>query len=1320
MTTEKKLAKALKGLSLKSVAPANVVNNQFVPVESPAPTKQPALKTTAVSRSSAKPATKPVTTPAPVTATPGGKAFIATTQALGKKGVAIQLAQMDDGSTRSTFEIQKDGFTLDLLFKDFSSVNNKYFVFDDVKVILKREKKTSSLIFSGVLRMNSAVLKPLQDFVQQDEGLLVGGSVDVTDQDLSQKLKPAKVILTSAVSFHLAVSEDVVFSDLKLNVAITPDKSAAKNAKKWNITPSFEGNVTLGNLAHSSVELGCRINYTNKTLKVSAQTEKADGLFGIASLSLNNLKAEFTVGQEKSIQLQASLDAAKKSYEFGGAITQQYSGLYTSVSKFSLTELEALFRQITSLKLALPEFNVTFSNVYLGMATADCKIEKQALKEGVTVGAKLTVHGRQCQALAHISSSGVSFTGSLGELKIGPVTIKKARLEMQFFTKASGRASEFAIAGQAVIEGVQVDCKLAYEKSTEGWTAILYAALQANSFGMASIIPAAKNTFVDSLKFSKVAFVYASKDSSTKDPDFAFEVRKGLQLVGILEEIPALSDLTGNKQVGLELSAYYGKTTDIGIRMPDTRLNLGNSVTCNPFQIRIVILPKPSLDLIFSLDATVPKQSDPLHFDAKLSVGIEGASGSGTMKNYWINPFGVNGLKIGPALALELGILYPQFLSTGTPSSFGFAGGLALGDVTANMAVKISEDPTEEILYGELEELSPANLVSFAKQVSNLKLPANAVPNFFELQELKIYCAPAGGSIGTITFEPGFSFACDLVLFGKRASAYTRISDDGVVAKGHLDKLEIGPLKVSGEQGKNAELDLELTMAKQSILIDGEIEFLGSSSGIYVNISNQGIDFHFDQSFVGLLTYQIDGLSKGTIAKPASLDFLLSGEFDNQLTAYLKNDLAQKIHAAIHVVETDINKAKKDVEKAEQVYKAEFDKAKKSLDKAQVDASRYLKQCQQAVTLEKKKFTQSLDKAKVDVANAKKIYDKAFNDAEKVISKAQGDYDNGMRSAQNAVSKAQRDYDTAMKKAQSDVSKAQAAYSNAMGGAAKKVRAARNKVGSLKRDRDRAVKELKHLSWKKAYKAPYLSAKIAGLETAMRTAQGVLYAAEGVIRALQKGVEYTAFEGAKATLEALRYGGKYGALEAAKKTLEATRVGGRYGVLEAAKKTVSAVKHGSDYTAWQAATQSLNAVQTTGRFALDGAEHAVATVGQSSTYIALEAAEHSLEIVKQGTSAVAFGTAKATLEGAKQGSKAMLSVAEFVATHAGDLIDVKHVKLSAQLKAIERGELFKADVDVAVLSKPYHWKVDFDVREPLKFVEKLLANALTEARKIVA
>lgn len=1317
MPSTKKAPKTIAGVTLEQVKPAMVVNNKFVAIEAPGMPVPPKLKAIGVTT---PPAKYPPVIPPPIAMTPGGNAFVATAKAFGKKSTQINIAALNDGTIRSVFHVQEENFQFEMLFQNFKCTNSELFIFDDVKIIPKKDKAGSRIIFSGILRMKNELLKPFQKFIGGDQGLLLGGEIEIGDQDISEKLKPTGITLTSAAKFHVALSEEIIFSDLELKVKIVKSSNQKAGATNWECKPTLIGSLDLAHLSNEVLNLQCAVSYENKTLHVDAGVDEASGLFGISHLTLNDLKANFDIGRQKRIELKTNFSPSDTTYELSGVLTSKYAGAFSSISKFSMQDLADIYHKATGLPLGRPDFDVTFKDVTLGMATADCKVNGQALAEGITLTGTVNVHGRRCTAQAHISAGGVSFTGRLDDFVVGPVSIKKARLEIQFYSAASGKPSEFAVVGQARIKGVQVECKLVYEKIKDRWNPMLYAALEASSFGLGNVIIPAKGSFLDSLKFSKVAFIYAQSEGDTQDPDFEFSVKKGLQLIGVLEEIPALTDLTGNKQIGMVLSAHLGSTTDIGISLPDTRLSLGSSVTCNPFEIEIILQPKPEFNLIFSMDVTAPKQKLPLHFNVKLEISFIDASGSGTMKNYWVTPFGIKGLKIGPQLALEVGIIYEQFLVTGVPSKIGFAGGLALGEVIANMAVQISEIPTEEILWGRLEKLTPSNLVKFAEDVSSLKLPDNTVPDFFELNDLEIYCAPTGGSIGTVTFDPGISFACDLVLFGKKASSYVRISDQGAIAKGNLDRLEVGPLKVTGKKGKHAELDLELTSAKQSISIDGEIEILGSREGLFVDISNQGIFFQFEQSFLGLLTFQVNGKSKGSLSKPASLDFILHAEFDNEITEFLKNEVAQKIHTAIHAAEAGIEKAQKEVDNAEKEYKKEFDKAKKELDKAEDAAKILLRQIEHQVNIEKGKYDQALRKAKSEVEKAERVYDRAFDDARKKLSTAQSDYDTAMRKARDQVSKAQRDYDAAMNQAQNAVNDAKNKFSNAMRSAESQVRAARNSLNSLKQKRDSAVRKLKRIKWYEFHKAIYLPAEIAGLETAMIAAQGALYAAEGVLKAVQAGVEYSAFEGAKAALEAVRYGVEYGVLETAKTTLDATRIGGEYAALEAAKRTISAVKIGIEYTAWQGAIQTLNVVQTTGRAALDAAILSLETIEETSVYIALESAKLALELVKQGTAAAAFESAKAALEGAKQGSKAMLSLAEYVAKHAGDLFDVKHIKLSSRLKAIERGELFKAEVDIAVLSKPYHWKIDLDVSEPSKFIEALLKNTLREAKEIVA
>ena len=133
----------------------------------------------------------------------------------------------------------------------------------------------------------------------------------------------------------------------------------------------------------------------------------------------------------------------------------------------------------------------------------------------------------------------------MGELKVGALDIEEAELNLDIYKRSSGKSSSFSISGKVTIQEVRLDCHVSYEKIEKKWNLVVYAGIEAKAFGLGTIFPEFKNTFADSLKFSKLAFIYSSEDAKTQDENFKFEVKQGLQLMGVLEEIPALSALTG-------------------------------------------------------------------------------------------------------------------------------------------------------------------------------------------------------------------------------------------------------------------------------------------------------------------------------------------------------------------------------------------------------------------------------------------------------------------------------------------------------------------------------------------------------------------------------------------------------------------------------------------------------------------------------------------------------------------------------------------------------------------------------------------------------
>ncbi|WP_186755911.1 cell envelope integrity protein TolA [Echinicola salinicaeni] len=1173
-----------------------------------------------------------------------------------------------------------NNFKLSDLFADFNCPDLDDFIFDDVKLSISDNK----VAFSGKLRMDG-ILSVFKEYLGTEDSILLSAQIVTTSLNLKEPIKAQKAIFTCTVPFFKEVCQGVSLTKAFFELDLS------KSGDTWQIRPQLSGDFDVDSLTDKSTgSLALDVQLSNKTLILNANAQQLKGVFGIENLSLEKVNVHGVLGDKIGFDLKAALIVGNTTFDFAGIISASAVGLVANASKFSLDVLTDLFNEISPAGLGAPDFDISFDNSQLSLANAVCTIDGKSIPLGLALTSQVKVHDYDFQTTANISTNGVVFDGELGDLNFGPVDLKKTDLDFQLYKKSLQKPAKFEIKGEASIEGLNLDCGVYFEKDIT-FTTVLYAIIDAKSFTFSQIFPSAQGTFINKLSFSKLGFIFASASCKTKNEGFDFDVQEGLQLMGILEEIPGLSDLTGEKHIGLELSAHFGSVTDISIDMPDTRLDLGHSVTCDPMKLQINLLPQPALMAIFGMDISIPNQDTPLHFDMSISLDELEAKGAVTMKNYWKDPFGIHGIKIGPALALQLGIIYEQFVSTGIPSEFGIAGGLVIADTTVDMAVSISENPSEEILSGELDNLTPTQLLNFAAQLANIKV--QHIPDFFDIKTLKLYCAPAGGTIGTITYQPGFSFSGDIVIAGEEISIYTRISDTGIEGAGHIDKLDFGPLKISGEKGKDASFSLEISPEKQAATIDGCFSFLGLEEGLFASISDQGISFKFEQDFTSALKFEVMGNSSGKLTEPKTLDFALSGAMDNQITDYLKTTVESKINQALNQTESSIDAAEKKVDTARKAYEAVYNKAEDKLTKAQEAANAELKKLTAALNKAKSDGASSIKAAQQKVNAAKASYDKAMTDAQNAVNAAEKKYDDGIDSAKKSLDAAQRTYNNGIAQAQKSVNAAEKKYNDSIGSAKRAVESAKKKV-----------KSLDHWYSKPAYYA----AKLA------------LEAAEKVLDGIQYGADYTAFEAAKQALNVAKTGANYTAFQAAKQALNAAKTGVNYTAFESAKATLSAVKNGADYTAWQGALKSLSAAKTASNLAISTASKALNSIGSTEAYIALEAAKTALKVVEAGSEAVAFNEAKAALEAAKLGSEGVLKLSAYIAQHSGDLIDIKSFTFSGSLKEIEKGDFFKADLKLNLLGKPYNFDLDFNVKNVSGFIDQLFTKAFDELKTIVS
>lgn len=1290
------------GIDLSKITPCTVINGELKPI---------------ADNDAARPGD--AGNPIRPSLIPDGYAFTAVANVLERDNLSASGAVLYDGSRTVTLEYPSAGFTMDKLIKDFNTELSELFVFDDVRFSIVQKpgdaEDGKTVTMSCNLRMDSGPLLVFGTFMKQEKTMFLSGTINLGKQDLSGKIELSSLVLESPASFYIPVKSKIALNSITFKLQFEKTENAVPGSPKWTSRAFLTGSLDLtGLIGKRKTSLKCTVDKKDDTLQIAAEGA-VENVFGITGFDLNSAKINFIIGREDDIELKAELVRGNRTLAFTGKITPGFSGMHASYPDFRPEDLNDLFNAVSRNSLALPEFGMSFSNAAIGLANGDGAVNDIMLKKGITVKCTVGVHGYTCPVTGIVSPDEITLMGSLGAIGIGPINLSDAKLEIRMFKSSDRKPAEFLISGRAEIARVQVDCKVFYEKLHDSYNTVVYSSPVDKTFRLSTVLPAAKNTPVDTIEFSKTVFIYSLEGTTARDPEFSFPVKKGLQLIGILEEIPLLTKLTGRKYKNLILSAHFGDPIDVGIEVPETALKLGRSVRCEPFRIVIDMANQPAFGLAFGMDVTVPRQETPLHFDLMLKLELLKAVGSGTMKNYWAEPFGLRGLKIGPELALQMGILY----GSPVPSEFGFAGGLVLGDVTARMAFKISEDISREILYGKLDRLTPGNLVKFIGTLTDLKLPQDAVPSFFEIRNLEIYCAPSGGSIGSVHYPPGISLAGELVLFGKGISINSRFNDEGFFAKGKVDGIALGPLKVEGHRSKNAEVDLELTAARQSASIDGAFRFLDNETGVLAEVSNRGITFDFEQKFSGLLKFDIHGQSTGEMTDPAALDFKLTAELNNSINDYLDKTVSHKFRKALGNIDPDIDKAKRKLAEAERAYKALFEPAKMELDRARAEAESLLRQYNETVEEEKGKYKVIFDGAKKKLDEAKSVFDGVVEAAIKKVNQAEDAYRALVKDAEAAVARTKEIFDKAVKRAENALAEAQDRYDDAVNDLKDRLDGQNGLVDSFDERIDGLKKKIRKLKWHEKHKAVGYYAEIAVLETSKALAREVLDGIKSALRHLSDIVEFTVLENAKRALAGVQTGSENINWKTAMGTLAAVRQGPALIALETAKQALAAAKTGAEYGLWQQALHEMSVAETLGRAALTAAEEAVKNIGQTAAFAAWESADKEVQEIEQGAKAAAFASAKAILEGILQGAALLNKIAELLRSGQRDLFAVNKIELEAAFTQIVGGGSFRTEVDALILGKSLGLSLDYDVRDTSGFIDNLFKKVLEEAKKIV-
>ncbi|KAG9085708.1 hypothetical protein FRC06_003487, partial [Ceratobasidium sp. 370] len=588
-----------------------------------------------------------------------------------------------------------------------------------------------------------------------------------------------------------------------------------------------------------------------------------------------------------------------------------------------------IFRHYTGGELSLPNH----VDVTIGSATIEISSDNGL---SIVVDKLEFDNYTSANAIVSLSSKGVLVQSSVDNITLPGelgVNLVSAYMRVSFEKVGSDRSTDVALGGKIELDGINLPTISAgvhlYKEGsakTLEWTAYGTFTDLGNTTTLGQLFPDLHETFLENFALQDLMFIAASKD----DPSLSqlnpqkYPIKKGIQFSALFGQIDPLNKLLRRSSFpGLLLSASWvsGDSFTLDVVLPtNTLIHLGHGITTDPITLSINT-KQLLLQIATGVKVPVAKSDVPLDFEAALTVKGEAVKLEGQMNGLWENPFGISkSVSIGPFLELGLAIDLAVFPETGLPTSFSFAGGLAVGRTEGQVAVQISENPSQELLEGAIKNFGIQDLVTFVRQITELDIPMP--PDFIDFQDVKLYIS-SGVTLGTMSYPAGFSFGAVLLLFGARTNVSAAVTGGVLKLSGSIDNLAIGPLHMTGQNSKQATLDLQVGLTTQELKVDGAIEFLGAYVGMTLNLEimpKPTFSFNFTLRFTAFLTFVVNAQMIGDavdLKDLSGLNFSLHALFEQHLVEHIRDQVVASLEALEHRTDTAIEQAEMKVQQEE-------------------------------------------------------------------------------------------------------------------------------------------------------------------------------------------------------------------------------------------------------------------------------------------------------------------------------------------------------------------------------------------------------------------
>ncbi|KAF3908877.1 hypothetical protein AA313_de0203343 [Arthrobotrys entomopaga] len=1142
----------------------------------------------------------------------------------------------------------------------------------------------SDVIFTGVLQPISDVLH--EYFGQQHPSLHLSTYLGAI-RDWNSFPSINQLTLTGSIERMSAKLFDVLeFTRVGVELLIDANHDLSTGSSKWYFGYGFFGDVNVS-VPGSVVPLQCHFHLqklpSTYLLSITLKDEEWKEVFGIKGLNLSCVRFQAMIntgGNKTSFRLgvEAEMQWHKTAIAIGGSYGSDGYSLNAFVGDLSLQDIGELFQQMMGVELDIFDHDVVLKSMSLNISN-----------HGFSLAGTVTINGHSsASGKLAFNRDGISISGGVKDMSFEGIDIHKAELDVFIGTKSkksSTRETKVAITGDVSFAGIDLQVGVYTRKPGNGkpleWA--IYGEAKGD-LSTSRLCPDLKGTFLD-ISLTGLALMAANHESNGGSYNtHGYPTVKGIQFCAIINSIPELEGLVRGSVKGTILRAGYSKGVfSLGLILPAKRtLTFSDDVYTGPISLAIQTGKDIKISLEAELNIKLSDQPDPLKFALGLRAGALDASAYGQLLTDWVNPCGVGKNVVIRGCALEFGIVYSTFVTTGMPGKIGLAGQLNIGEKEAKAAMMLSQNPSEQLLAASVKDMGVVDLVKFDSQILETDLPEP--DNFLHFNEFDLYLS-TGTTVGVTYYPPGASLKGDMHILGKRAK-FNCSFVSAVKIMATIEPFSIGPLQITGATGSDPIVDVELSSSVQRVFIDGAVSIWGASAAIHLYadfLPSPKFDFAFQLKLSDLFLLQFRAKMTGQIdfkdlKSLENADFEVHARMEQHVIQYITEQVEQQVNSAQEALDKGFNAVKdklaekerefqegcqnaiNKLEAARAVWHQKRDAIKGAFDHAKQDLETTRQNLQRKVDEAEAAWKGACAAAKQELENAKHKASAAIREAEADVNRAQQDSDNSIRDAQNELQRTKDDFYREFGSAQRDVENARHS-----------VEEAERKVESIQND----------INWKEREydNAGFLAcipirAEITGLHAAKGTAwlalegvQGILWTAEQVIQGTGFLTAEGAIGAAQLALDGVREA-KNLALEGVKKGLEETREleeGAVQVAIDAVRVAEEACK---ELDVFNAARRALDEGCKVAQGVVDGAQVAVDKLASCTEFLAFDVAEKGLEFAKNNTKELKLARYAVNL--AEGAAHLGLDIAKWAASHIGKLIDINKIEFDGSLKSL--------------------------------------------------